>query len=338
MALSISVTGISNHPTAFSFAMSMLLSLLRRSFNKIDQARSIICDVNAAVGSDRNIHRSAQHSSVWLQPAGYEIVGAPLITFIIQTDHGDLVAGRNASVPGAVVADQQVEGIVGGPSLLREKSQAESRRMSLEIHMGRRLSRAGITAVAVPIEIAVVDVFAVTRGPAVIVSILDDVYLIRRNIIPEVVPAVFRRPDISGFRVDGHENRVPQTGGKKPWRTAVRIGHQYRRPPPIRFIADVAVRAYRYKQFVVIGRRPEHYGPGEMRPPAGQVDNLSLIRRLKGTPGVIVDRHLVGFGDIKCVIRMECQSMGTIQSGDNGYLPVGDAISVSVRKRNDPSG
>src|SRR3989338_1280255 len=171
-------------------------------------------------------------------PTSYKIFYALVVTLGIELDTHQFIASRPASVPGAVVSHNQVIPVILRPALLGNESQTQGCRVSLQIHRGRAFKRrfARIADINILVEIRVMDILSVTNRPAIVTAFLDDVYLIRRDIIAEVVPAHFRGPHPPIHIAPSKENGVPEPPRILPKITAVFVHRKNLCPLVIRLI------------------------------------------------------------------------------------------------------
>jgi len=99
---------------------------------------------------------------------------------------------------------------------------------------------ARIADINILVEIRVMDILSVTNRPAIVTAFLDDVYLIRRDIIAEVVPAHFRGPHPPIHIAPSKENGVPEPPRILPKITAVFVHRKNLCPLVIRLITNIA--------------------------------------------------------------------------------------------------
>jgi hypothetical protein len=99
------------------------------------------------------------------------------------------------------------------PAFGRKERKAKRRGVGRDVDVGRyhAAAVAGIDLVQFPIEVEIVDVLAVAKRPTVVPALLDNVDLIRRQVISQEVPSHLRDPDPFRPWMDGHEDRVPET-------------------------------------------------------------------------------------------------------------------------------
>ena len=99
------------------------------------------------------------------------------------------------------------------------------------------------------------------------------------QIVPQIVPAHFRGPDVLAQGVDGHEHRVAQARGKGLEVAAVvEVHRQDLGAPRVLLLAGVATGAHGNQEAVVPGRRQEQQGPGEMAAARGQIGDFLRVR------------------------------------------------------------
>ena len=111
----------------------------------------------------------------------------------------------------------------------RNKTQAERRRMRRNIDQARHFKRfhARIPYISIFIKSGVVDIISKACRPAVIFTLLNDIYLIGRKVVPKQIPAHFRRPNVPSYRMQSHKNRIAETRGKYLKVRAVKIADHY---------------------------------------------------------------------------------------------------------------
>src|SRR5659263_550329 len=91
------------------------------------------------------------------------------------------------------------------------ESKSQRRRMCLKVNKALSLKRfhAGIPYIDILIKISVVNVLAIAYWPTIIPAFLDKIDLIRGQVIPKLVPAIFSSIHLSRYWMNNHTHGIP---------------------------------------------------------------------------------------------------------------------------------
>src|SRR5262249_952599 len=90
---------------------------------------------------------------------------------------------------------------------------------------------------------AIGQLLAVAVGPAVIGAFLEDIDLLRRGVVSEIVAAIVCGPQLARHRMPGEADGVGQTAREEGLSSAVGIESKHGSPAGIGFDAEIAARS-----------------------------------------------------------------------------------------------
>src|SRR5213593_3922340 len=139
-------------------------------------------------------------------PADDEIIHAHrAMPTAVHLDAHDLGSCRHGPIPRAVQCDERIAAILAGE--LRARVERESERRRVRLHGdGRRLDLRAVSRSVLGIGLA----REIAIGPAVIAAVLDDVDMLRRKVVAEVVAVVVAAPQLARCRIERHANGVAE--------------------------------------------------------------------------------------------------------------------------------
>src|SRR5438094_9225365 len=170
-----------------------------------DPIACVIRDQQGAVRRDDEPDGTPPARAVGQLPAGDEVQGGGRPA-ALHADAHDLRARRHAAVPGAVVRHERVALILGGE--LRPHIKREAERGRVRLHGQRRGLDAGAVRVGKNVGIRLPG--QVTLRPTVPLSVLQDVQVLRRNVVPKIVAVVVVGPELASAGVERESHRVAE--------------------------------------------------------------------------------------------------------------------------------
>lgn len=172
---------------------------------------------------------------------------------------------------------------------------------------------------------------AVTVRPPVETSAPDDIDLVWREIVAEIVTSHFGCPYFARFGVEPHENAVPESVRVLFRLGAVRFHDEDACPIGIFLHASIAARSDGNEDISI---RKTEEGSGNVPASSRQIVYLHRVARSQCVCIVIVSDDLVCFRYIEpclCSCTGEKKSMGTRKTREDDFGFVRGSGSVSVR-------
>src|SRR5438128_1856156 len=205
-----------NIPTATS-PPERMIAASRAIGDPPNPAAGVVGDEQRAVRQHQQADGSTPARAVRELPAGDEVLDGDRLA-VLDTHPDHLRARWHAAVPGAVVGHEGVAAIASGEHRAGVKGEAEWRRVRLYEEGGRLDSGAlGFRVFGVGL------VGQVTLRPAVELAVLQDVEVLRWQIVPEVIAVVVIGPELAGRRVERDADGVAQPRRKQVLPGAVEI-------------------------------------------------------------------------------------------------------------------
>src|SRR5437762_2330625 len=169
-----------------------------------DPVTRIVAHQQRSIRQHQQAHWPAPARAVWQLPTGDEVFTSRWPPVGDMHSH-HLRPRRCRAVPGAMVRHERVALIVAREPRARIEREAEWRRVRL--HRERRGLDAGtvettVLGVWLPREIAL--------RPAVPPAVLEDIHVLRRKVVTEVVTIVVVRPQLAGRGIEGQAYGVAE--------------------------------------------------------------------------------------------------------------------------------
>src|SRR6266566_9594042 len=248
-----------NFPIRRSIFPTFHPSVLPSICHPPDLSAHVVADEERSVRHDEETDRATPARAIGKLPSNDEVLDpGRSTTGAVHAHADDFGAGWHGSVPGAVQRHEGVAAVVAGKLVARVEREPQRRRMRLHGDDGRLDFRAvgrAVLGIGLAGEVAL--------RPAVVAAFLDDVDVLGRQIVPEIVAIVIPAPELAGRRVKGDPDGVPQSLREKVPTRSVGIETSDRGPERIALIANIARRTDRDVELAV---GSEHDRPRRMAP------------------------------------------------------------------------
>src|SRR5439155_25927032 len=155
----------------------------------------------------------------------------------VDLDPHYLGARRNRAIPRAVQRDERVAPVIGRERGAGVEGEPERRRMRLDGDRRRldaRAARRSVLGIGFAGEVAL--------GPAVVAAGLDDVDVLGRQVIAQIVAVVVPAPQLAGRRIERQADRVPEPTREDASARAVGVELRYRGAQRIALVTEIAGR------------------------------------------------------------------------------------------------
>src|SRR5437016_14328612 len=170
-----------------------------------DPIARVIGDQQGAVRRDDEPDRAPPARAVGQLPAGAEVLDRRRPP-ALHTDAHDFRSRRHAAVPGAAIRHARVALVLGRKRRSRIERQPERGRVRL--HGERR----GLDAGAVEARgFRIRMVWEIALRPAVPLAVFQDVQVLRRQVVPQIITIVVVGPQLARARVEREPHRVAQS-------------------------------------------------------------------------------------------------------------------------------
>src|SRR6266566_4929433 len=172
----------------------------------------VVTHQQGSIRQHQETNRAAPARAVRSLPPHDEVFhphGAPAAT--VDLDPHDFGARRDAAVPRTVQRDERIATVFARKLRACVERQAERRGMRLDGN-GRRLDMRAIRRSVFRIGFT----GEITLGPSVVSTVFDDVDVLGREVIAQIVAIVVATPQLARRRIERHADGVAQTPGEDP--------------------------------------------------------------------------------------------------------------------------
>src|SRR6267143_4403831 len=201
-----------------------------------DFATVLVTHEKRSVWKHQETDRPPPAGAVGTLPTDDEILHAHrAVPAAVHLDAYDLCARRHGAIPRAVQCDERVAAILAGELRTRVEREPERRRVRLD------RDRRGLDVRAVSRSVLGIG-FAgeIALGPAVIAAVLDDVDVLRRKVIAQVVAVVIPAPKLARFRIERDADRVAQPLGKHVAARSMKVQLRHGGAQRVALVAEIA--------------------------------------------------------------------------------------------------
>src|SRR6266550_7920328 len=201
-----------------------------------DFSTQVVTDQQRSVGKDQQANRPAPALAVRALPPDDEILHAHrAMPAAVDLDPHDLGPRRYRAIPRAVQRDERVAAILARELRARVEREPERRRVRLD-RDGRGLDVRAVSRSVLGIGLA----GEIALGPAVVAAVLDDVDVLRRKVIAQVVAVVIPAPQLVRFRIERDADRVAQPLRENVAARSVRVELRHGGAHRVALLAEIA--------------------------------------------------------------------------------------------------
>src|SRR6267143_1392813 len=212
-----------------------------------DLAAVVVTDQERAIRRDENSDRPSPARAIGTLPAIDELLYAHRATpTTVDHDPHDFRTCRDRAVPRSMQCQECVTAILAGE--LRARVEREAERRGVRLHRDRR--RLDVRAVRRSV-LGIGFAGEVALRPAVVAAVLDNVDMLGRQIIAEVVAVVVPAPQLARFRIEGHAHGIAKALREYVAARTIGVELRHGRPHRIALLAEIARRAHRHVHLAV---------------------------------------------------------------------------------------
>src|SRR6267378_545467 len=286
-----------------------------------DLAAVVVTDQERAIRRDENSDRPSPARAIGTLPAIDELLYAHRATpTTIDHDPHDFRTCRDRAVPRSMQCQERIAAILAGE--LRARVEREAERRGVRLHGDRR--RLDVRAVRRSV-LGIGFAGQVALRPAVVAAVLDDVDVLGRHVIAEIIAVVVPTPQLARFWIECQTDRIAKALREYVAARTIGVELRDRRPHRVALGAEIAGGAHGHVHLAV--------GSEENRPRRMTAARQAHDRHRLAGARIEAD-ELALLSDVHRVAA-EGDAERSLQSARDRHYTVGHAVMVCVGQLDD---